>query len=1038
MKRTTAALAFLACAYTVLAQTPNGIVAGVVYDPSGATIAGGSVKVSGWTDGYSRTALTSRQGDFSFPALPPGEYEVSVEARGFQNTVRIAQVEAGTSTTVNFTMQVGNTTDSVTVEGASPQIHYDSNTVGGLVTQTEIAGLPLNGRSFLELSKLEPGVQAPTRATNNRSFVPVLGAPSSTHGQRVTVDGGSIVAIGYGGSAMGFSQEVVQEFQTSTVNFDLSTGITAAGAINVVTRSGGNDLHGTGFYFFRDHNLAAYPALNRDPVSPDPFFQRRQFGFALGGPIRRNRVFFFANWERNEQRGVVDTTLVTPDFARFSRVTTSPLFGNQFSVRLDARISNAHTLFLRHSHDGSRAFGPSLLQGGAPNAYPSSWSRQLAWVDQSILGLTSVLRPTLVNDLRFSYLFSSSSETAPGEQECPGCLGTGAPGITIPQAGLTLGRSIFVFNLARQFQFSDTLSWQKNTHRFRFGINWEHHRGGNQVWQNEPAAITLFSPDQARQYNLPLPLSFRTFNDVLQLPLQSVTVAVGNPLVPQENGGLVRNWNTLRLYAQDTWRLRRGLTLNYGFGWNVDRNLNYDLRKPAYLAPILGPDGLGPTAKRWTDFTPALGFAWAPSEDGKTVIRAGAGLFYDFLTSPPLDPERALLGPPALGRQTFTGTSIVNCLPGIPGVPVGSALNFPNTPTRFTGGNLLTCLPGIRDGLTQNLASVGGAVQGIQVSKSGALNPADLPTASALNANVGIQRELTRDFVLTADFAYRHFTHLTINPDLNHFNRAGGPVIPRCSSAQRSDPLVMCSNGAINVQENAGLATYKGLLLRAEKRFSHRFQLLGSWAYSSNTGTGGMGAGTGFNSDDWLQNYGPLTTDLTHIVNVASVIQLPRRFELGLNFSYLSAPPFAAYVGAIDFNGDGTSSDLLPGTTVNAFNRGMGRADLERLVTAFNASYAGTRDSQGAAIKRLTLPNQFEFGDHFHALDLRLTRSFVFRERWRLSLIGEVFNLYNNANLAGYSGDLSSAAFGQPTNRATQVFGSGGPRAFQLATRISF
>jgi hypothetical protein len=116
----------------------------------------------------------------------------------------------------------------------------------------------------------------------------------------------------------------------------------------------------------------------------------------------------------------------------------------------------------------------------------------------------------------------------------------------------------------------------------------------------------------------------------------------------------------------------------------------------------------------------------------------------------------------------------------------------------------------------------------------------------------------------------------------------------------------------------------------------------------------------------------------------------------------------------------------------------MGRADLERLVSEFNPTYGGARDSQGRTIPRLTLPARYAFGDSFHALDLRLSRSFVFRERWRLSLIGEVFNLYNTANLTGYSGDLTSAAFGQPTSRATQVFGSGGPRAFQLAVRVAF
>ena len=176
------------------------------------------------------------------------------------------------------------------------------------------------------------------------------------------------MAVGSGGSAMSFSQEVVQEFQIATVNFDLTTGITNGAAINVSTRSGGNELHGAGFYFFRDHTMAAYPALNRDPADPDPFFQRRQFGFALGGPISHDRIFFFGNYERNEQRGVVATTLLVPEFAHLSRITPSPYFGRQLSLRLDGRLSDSHTGFIRYSHDGVRAFGPPAFQ---PSAYPS-------------------------------------------------------------------------------------------------------------------------------------------------------------------------------------------------------------------------------------------------------------------------------------------------------------------------------------------------------------------------------------------------------------------------------------------------------------------------------------------------------------------------------------------------------------------------------------------------------------------------------------------------------------------------------------------
>ena len=166
--------------------------------------------------------------------------------------------------------------------------------------------------------------------------------------------------------------------------------------------------------------------------------------------------------------------------------------------------------------------------------------------------------------------------------------------------------------------------------------------------------------------------------------------------------------------------------------------------------------------------------------------------------------------------------------------------------------------------------------------------------------------------------------------------------------------------------------------------------------------------------------------------------QLPWHFELCLNFSYSSTQPFSAYVGGMDFNGDGTQGDLLPGTTADAFNRGMEHTDLERLVNQFNSTYASARDAAGHSIPRLVLPAHYSFGDNLQSLDLRLSRSFVFREHWRVSLIGEVFNLYNKANLTGYSGDLTSAGFGQPASKATQVFGSGGPRAFQLAMRVAF
>jgi Carboxypeptidase regulatory-like domain len=1029
-----------------LAQSPAGSIVGIVSDPSGSTVGDAHVTVRSISTGLARSIATSGIGDFTVAVLPAGEYQVSVEALGFQRAARDAWVQAGETTIADFTLTVGDVKDSITVDTATPLIQYDSHTVAAVITQSQIQDIPLNGRNFLELAKLQPGVQPPSASNNNRVFVPILGAPggntgSGGRGTRVSVDGGSIMAVGSFGAQMGFSQEVVQEFQISAANFDLSTGTTDAGAINVVTRSGGNDFHGTAFYFFRDHTLSAYPALARDPTNPDPFFQRRQFGWALGGPVRHARVFFFANWESNEQRGVVDSNLLDPDFAHFSRITTSPLFGDQFSVRLDARLTIRQTGFIRYSHDGGRAFAPSPSTGN-PMAYPSQWTRQSAWSDQSLVGITSVFVPALVNDLRFSYFFSSTGETAPANQLCPGCLGIGLPAINIQQSNLFIGNSASNSNLGRRLDLNDVLTWQHSSHRVRFGAEWEYNRGGILAWPNEPATLTLWSPSQARQYGLPLPASFRSVDEILQLPLQNVAVSVGDARVPQQGGGNVRHWPAARLFVQDSWRVRHGLNVNYGLGWEIDRDLNYDLPKPPLLAPLLGAGGLGPPQRSWTNFSPVLGLAWSPML--KTVIRAGAGLYYEPLTSPGLDAERAALGPPGLGRQTFPGSSLHNTLPGIPGVLVGASLDFRNKPTLFTGADLLTILSGQRSGLVQGLANADQTIQAIQLTKQltgTGVFPSDYKTSSALHTSVGVQRQIARDFVLSADFVYRHFVHLTLGNavDLNHynsfFNGAPNPVIPVCTGVQKDDPKAMCSTGPIDVQEWQGRATYKGLLLRADKRFSHGFQVLTSYAYSSNTGTNN---GNGFNLYNWLQNAGPLPNDFIQILNIAAVTQLPRRVELGLNFSYSSAPPFSAYIGGIDLNGDGTQGDLLPGTTVDAFNRSMGRSDLEQLVAQFDSSHAGTKDAAGRPIPPLALPVHYSFGDNFHSLDLRLTRSFVFQERWRLSVIGEAFNLYNKANLNGYSGDLTSAAFGQPTSRATQVFGSGGPRAFQLALRVSF
>src|SRR5262252_4189396 len=238
------------------AQVPTGALAGAVTDATGAVVPNAVVTLTNKETGATRTVESNSEGLYSAPSLPAGEYELKVVAKGFSALIRTATVQTGSTTTVNVSLQVGQTSEILTVTGATATtINYESNTVQGVVTRQQIDSLPLNGRSFLNLAQLEPGVTVNpgNPAQFNAQFnVSVLGGPSSR--TAITVDGGNVRNPIEGGTGQNFSQEVVQEFQISTANFDLSTGIAAFGAINIVTRSGSNDFRGAGYYYFRNND----------------------------------------------------------------------------------------------------------------------------------------------------------------------------------------------------------------------------------------------------------------------------------------------------------------------------------------------------------------------------------------------------------------------------------------------------------------------------------------------------------------------------------------------------------------------------------------------------------------------------------------------------------------------------------------------------------------------------------------------------------------------------------------------------------------
>jgi len=250
------------------AQTPTGTVAGLLSDPAGAPVAAAHIRLTNLDSGLTRSLTTSEEGAYSAGGVAPWRFtRVTAEATGFSVLERTVIVETGATTTVNLTLQVGELSEQVTVDDVAPLITYEHHQVGGFVSRQQIENLPLNGRNFLELAKLEPGVTNPTRLNDSRVFVSFLGSGLQTVPRvgysRVTVDGASINTPGNAGVIFQVSQGVVKEFQLSTVNFDVSTSLSSNGAINIVTRSAGNDYHGEAFFFYRDQHLAAYPGLRR-------------------------------------------------------------------------------------------------------------------------------------------------------------------------------------------------------------------------------------------------------------------------------------------------------------------------------------------------------------------------------------------------------------------------------------------------------------------------------------------------------------------------------------------------------------------------------------------------------------------------------------------------------------------------------------------------------------------------------------------------------------------------------------------------------
>ncbi len=1034
----------------LLAQAPVGGLTGTVTDPKSAVIPGATVTVTRTDTGAPRTTTTGEDGKYLFTSLAPGEYTVRVSKQGFADQEKKVNVNVGLTGSLDFGMTLGTMKETVEVAAETPILDTVDNAIKAQVTADVIKDMPLNGRNFLDLAVIAPGAVPvpgdsfdPTKA----GYTGVSIGGQAGRSTRISLDGGDINDEVVGTTTQNFSPEIIQEFQVSTSTFDLSTGASSSGAVNIITRSGTNEIHGTGYIYFRHSQLSAFPGLGGKRGKFKPQFDREQGGFWAGGPVKKDRLFWFANFEKNnqDQQAFITTGLAAGN--PFDGAIAQPYDERTSTVKLDARLTKNHTAFVRWSRNDNLqlAFFPAgtgiAKAPAACTLCTNNAGLQSNLANQIVTGLTSTLGSKIVNDFRFNF-------STLGNRISP--IGTG-PEIRIRSTNFKIGTNrIFPQStFQNRWQMRDDISYQLGKHAIRSGFTWHHTQifGTFQFWS--PADIQLHRPSDVG----------RTFPasdaDLLSWPVRFIRVGVGDPTLPVNTPGNITVNNRYSFYVEDAYRIHPRFTLNYGVNYRFDTNLvNFDMPKPAILSRVLNGE-LGPTKRDGNNWGGRLGFAWDVTGKGSTVVRGGYGVFYDTVIDNLRLFERSDLGPAGSGYLGFGLFSFT-----FPTFPSTGRVNVFTVANNYTLANAFRDLTAIRASL---LSPPNPRLTNIDVNETAGILDRNLSIPYSNQFNIGAQHKLPGNMVFTGDFLYRLTLHEYVTVDVNHSAAAIGPLDGNLST--------------INVTKSIGKSKYWAGNFRVERRFSRGLGFSGTYVLSRFKALNGDGLGLGagsYNNFNPNESFGFAGQDRKHRLVLTAQWAAPgykgdnwigrmwlKGWSLGMISALQSGPPLTVFVDRVSLTGsDNLQANLLDGAPFGAVGRTIGSvSQLNNLITNWNSTRAGRRDSFGRIIPTLALlpdDGSIHFGDSRIAQNLHIKKTFSVTERVKIDWITDIFNLFNVANLTGHetntilptrgdcpagtcTGDqIRDLGFLQPTDRAVQVFGSGGPRAIQFALRVSF
>ncbi len=782
----------------------NGSIQGTITDSTGAALTGAKIEITSKDTGQKLEMKSSANGTYSSGPLIPGDYVVWVEVPNFKASRTPVTVQVGVTSSANVQLEVGATTTVVEVSGNAVQVNTEQAMIQGVVTEDQIENLPVNGRNFLDLAQLEPGVQIqdgenfdPTKAGfSSISFGGRFGRTA-----RIEVDGLDVSDETVGTTTTGIPASAISEFQVAQSSLDLSNELTSSGAVNVATKSGTNAFHGGAYGAFRDSSIAA----DLPGTLPAPF-QREQFGGNFGGPVLKDKLFFFMDAERTQQHAfagapltptpagpcTTDGDTTTPEcLGDFSGGYQSPFKETDLLGRIDYNLGHNARLFYRFDYFGNLAFSTF----GAPTLQPF---QDKNYTRTHVVG-ADFNTGSVTHSIRFEYLKFQN-------QLVDATVGSGLPFADFP-VSLNIGLLSTGPNLLapqttpqsdHQLKYDGSKIW--GAHLLRWGIAYNHLQGGGfakffsitpSIFDSENQADIDFANTQSfvcpgGQTGAKCPYNYPVdFADIGNgQGFSTTSPAFGFPL-----GGLGPD-NRIGIYIGDSWKARPNLTVTYGVRYVRDTGrTDSDLNTIQVLNNYL--PGLGnPVQQANNNLGPQLGVAWDPKSNGRTVIRAGIGEYYEnviwnnvLFDRPGREPTGAFLAFP-------TACSSGTALP----VPFANGANPPVNTTAPVGacgdasGNLVpigdgtagtaaALLAGFQTSYQAAAASAGAAAPNPSFIPNLIANGAPIPfgtfapaykTPRSIQMNIGVEHELSNGLKISADYVRNVGLHYLLGVDENH------------------------------------------------------------------------------------------------------------------------------------------------------------------------------------------------------------------------------------------------------------------------------